>query len=68
MGARPDVSVENLMEYAFLAEAYEQARYDRSIPVATLNIGTEDGKGTKLQQEINKLLREIGEKRILDYI
>lgn len=68
MWANPDISPEHIINYILLAQAYTELRYGESLPVWTLNIGTEDGKGMEQHVQTNKLLRILWEQWLVDYI
>lgn len=58
-GANLECKSVNLRDFAIMATAYAEACYGMKNPtVGLLNNGTEDHKGTLLQQETNVLLRE----------
>ena len=59
-GANLECKPVNLLHFAVMATAYAQSVYGVQNPrVGLLNNGTEDHKGTILQQETNLLLREV---------
>lgn len=59
VGANIDVNAESLLQFALMGSAYSKvANYSTNPVVRLLNIGTEDKKGTKLQVEAFKLLKE----------
>ena len=59
-GANLECKSVNLRDFAIMATAFAQACYGMERPtVGLLNNGTEDHKGTLLQQETNALLKDV---------
>lgn len=57
-GANASVTPEHLLQFGIMGSIYMNNIFGIPSPeVGLLNIGTEEGKGTPLQQEANKLLR-----------
>lgn len=73
-GANIDCKPENLYEFAIMGSAYYSILYNVEAPrVGLLNIGVEEHKGTELQQEAYKLLKNapvnfIGNVEARDYM
>ncbi len=59
-GANLECKSVNLVHFAVMASAYASAVYGVKNPrVGLLNNGTEDHKGLLLQQEVNRILKEV---------
>jgi phosphate acyltransferase len=60
-GANVDCKPINLLEFAYMGEAYYRAMFNSPSPrVALLSIGEEDTKGNELTKEAFKLLKKAG--------
>ena len=67
-GANAECTPEFLLQFGIVASAY--AKYTLGVEnprVGLLNIGAEDSKGTQLQKDANVLLKEAGEKGLLNF-
>jgi len=68
-GANVECTAEYLLQFAYMGSFYAREMMGCENPkVGLLNIGAEDSKGTALQLETNRLLREAGEAGRLNYI
>ena len=68
-GANAECSPEYLVQFAYLGSFYAKRILGLESPrVGLLNIGAEDSKGTDLQKETLRLLRNAGEKGHLNFI
>lgn len=68
MWANPDISPEHIVQYALLGSEYLRQRYGERYPIWSLNIATEDAKWMELQEDANKLLRELEREAGIHYI
>ena len=67
-GANAECTPEFLLQFGIVASAY--AKYTLGVEnprVGLLNIGAEDSKGTQLQKDAYVLLKEAGEKGLLNF-
>ena len=67
-GANAECTPEFLLQFGLVASAY--AKYTLGVEnprVGLLNIGAEDSKGTQLQKDAYVLLKEAGEKGLLNF-
>ena len=67
-GAKAECTPEFLLQFGIVASAY--AKYTLGVEnprVGLLNIGAEDSKGTQLQKDAYVLLKEAGEKGLLNF-
>ena len=67
-GANAECTPEFLLQFGLVASAYSKYTLGVENPrVGLLNIGTEDSKGTQLQKDAYVLLKEAGEKGLLNF-
>ena len=68
-GATAECTPDYLMQFAYMGKSYAQSLMGIESPrVGLLNIGTEETKGTELQTQTYKLLKEAGEKGEINFI
>ena len=68
-GATAECTPDYLMQFAYMGKSYAQSLMGVESPrVGLLNIGTEETKGTELQTQTYKLLKEAGEKGEINFI
>lgn len=68
-GANVECTAEYLLQFAYMGSFYAREMMGCENPkVGLLNIGAEDSKGTALQLETNRLLREAAEAGRLNFI
>ncbi|MBE6970366.1 MAG: phosphate acyltransferase PlsX [Ruminococcaceae bacterium] len=68
-GANVECTAEYLLQFAYMGSFYAREMMGCENPrVGLLNIGAEDTKGTQLQLETNRLLREAAEAGRLNFI
>lgn len=68
-GANAECTPEFLLQFGLIASAYAKKKFQLDAPkVGLLNIGTEDSKGTQLQKDAYALLKEAGEKGLLNFV
>ena len=68
-GANAECTPEYLVQFAYLGSYYAHRVLGVERPrVGLLNIGTEDSKGTALQKEAYALLRNAGEKGLVNFV
>ena len=68
-GANVECTAEYLLQFAYMGSFYAKEMMGCENPkVGLLNIGAEDSKGTALQLETNRLLREAAEAGRLNFI
>ena len=68
-GANAECTPEFLLQFALMGSLHAKATYGVNNPkVGLLNIGTEDTKGTPLQKETYGLLKQAGEKGIINFV
>ena len=67
-GANAECTAEFLLQFGLVASAYAKHTLGVENPkVGLLNIGTEDSKGTQLQKDAYALLKQAGEKGLLNF-
>ena len=67
-GANAECTPEFLLQFGLVASAYSKYTLGVENPkVGLLNIGSEDSKGTQLQKDAYVLLRDAGEKGLLNF-
>lgn len=67
-GANAECTAEFLLQFGLVGSAYAKSVLGIQNPrVGLLNIGTEDSKGTSLQKDAYALLKEAGNKGILNF-
>ena len=67
-GANAECTPEFLLQFGLVGSAYAKKRLGIENPkVGLLNIGTEDSKGTQLQRDAYALLKNAGEKGLLNF-
>ena len=67
-GANAECTPEFLLQFGLVASAYSQHTLGVENPrVGLLNIGTEDSKGTQLQKDAYALLKDAGQKGLLNF-
>ena len=67
-GANAECTAEFLLQFGLVASAYAKHTLGVENPkVGLLNIGTEDSKGTQLQKDAYALLKDAGEKGLLNF-
>ena len=67
-GANAECTAEFLLQFGLVASAYAKHILGVENPkVGLLNIGTEDSKGTQLQKDAYALLKDAGEKGLLNF-
>ena len=68
-GANAECTAEFLLQFGLVASAYSKYTLGVENPrVGLLNIGTEDSKGTQLQKDAYALLKEAGEKGLINFV
>lgn len=68
-GANAECTPEFLLQFGVVGSLHAKKSFGLENPrVGLLNIGTEDSKGTPLQKEAYALLKDAGEKGILNFI
>ena len=68
-GANAECTAEFLLQFGLVASAYARHTLGVQNPkVGLLNIGTEDSKGTQLQKDAYALLKDAGEKGLLNFV
>lgn len=68
-GANAECSPEFLLQFGLVASAYAKHTLGVENPkVGLLNIGTEDSKGTDLQKQAYALLKNAGEKGLVNFV
>ena len=68
-GANAECTAEFLLQFGLVASAYARHTLGVENPkVGLLNIGTEDSKGTQLQKDAYALLKDAGEKGLLNFV
>ena len=68
-GANAECTAEFLLQFGLVASAYAKHTLGVENPkVGLLNIGTEDSKGTQLQKDAYALLKDAGEKGLLNFV
>ena len=68
-GANAECTPEFLLQFGLVGSLYSQKQLGVESPkVGLLNIGTEDSKGTALQKEAYALLKDAGEKGLLNFV
>ena len=68
-GANAECTPEFLLQFGLVGSLYAKKSLGMESPrVGLLNIGTEDTKGTPLQKEAYAMLKDAGEKGILNFI
>ena len=68
-GANAECTPEFLLQFGLVGSAYAKKRLGVENPkVGLLNIGTEDSKGTQLQRDAYALLKDAGEKGLLNFV
>ncbi len=68
-GANVECTPEYLLQFAFMGSYYAKSVYGVSNPrIALLNNGTEESKGTALCKEAYALLREAGDKGLINFV
>ena len=67
-GANAECTPEFLLQFGLVASAYSKYTLGVENPkVGLLNIGTEDSKGTQLQKDAYALLKDAGDKGLLNF-
>ena len=67
-GANAECTPEFLLQFGLVASAYSKYTLGVENPrVGLLNIGTEDSKGTQLQKDAYALLKDAGEKGLINF-
>jgi glycerol-3-phosphate acyltransferase PlsX len=68
-GANAECTSEYLMQFAYMGTAYAKYMFNKERPtLGLLNIGSEEHKGTELQRETYKALKEAAEQDKLNFI
>ena len=68
-GANAECTPEFLLQFGLVGSAYARKRLGVANPkVGLLNIGTEDSKGTQLQRDAYAMLKDAGEKGLLNFV
>ena len=68
-GANAECTPEFLLQFGLVGALHAKATYGVENPkVGLLNIGTEDTKGTPLQKEAYALLKQAGEKGLINFV
>ena len=68
-GANAECTPEFLLQFGVVGSLYAKKQFGVENPkVGLLNIGTEDSKGTPLQKEAYALLKDAGEKGLLNFV
>jgi len=68
-GANAECTPEYLLQFAYMGTAYAKYMFNIERPaIGLLNIGSEEHKGTELQKETYKLLKEASEQDKLNFI
>ena len=68
-GANAECTPEFLLQFGLVASAYSKFTLGVENPkVGLLNIGTEDSKGTQLQKNAYVLLKDAGDKGLLNFV
>ena len=68
-GANAECTPEFLLQFGLVGSLHAKATYGVENPkVGLLNIGTEDTKGTPLQKEAYALLKQAGEKGLINFV
>lgn len=68
-GANAECTPEFLLQFGLVGSLHAKATYGVENPrVGLLNIGTEDTKGTPLQKEAYDLLKQAGERGLLNFV
>ena len=68
-GANAECTAEFLLQFGLVGSLYAKTNLGIENPkVGLLNIGTEDTKGTPLQKEAYALLKEAGEKGLINFV
>ena len=68
-GANAECTAEFLLQFGIVGSLYAKTNLGIENPrVGLLNIGTEDTKGTPLQKEAFALLKEAGEKGLINFV
>ena len=68
-GANAECTSEYLMQFAYMGTAYAKYMFNKERPtVGLLNIGSEEHKGTELQKETYKALKEASQQDKLNFI
>lgn len=68
-GANAECTPEFLLQFGLVASAYAKHTLGVEDPkVGLLNIGTEDSKGTDLQKQAYALLKDAGEKGLVNFV
>ena len=68
-GANAECTPEFLLQFGLVGSLHAKATYGVENPkVGLLNIGTEDTKGTPLQKEAYALLKQAGEKELINFV
>lgn len=68
-GANAECTPEFLLQFGLVGSLYAKASFGVENPkVGLLNIGTEDTKGTPLQKEAYELLKDAGEKGLINFV
>ena len=68
-GANAECTAEFLLQFGLVASAFVKKQFGVASPkVGLLNIGTEDSKGTPLQKEAYALLKDAGDRGIINFV
>lgn len=68
-GANAECTPEFLLQFGMVGSVYAKSRLGIENPkVGLLNIGTEDSKGTDLQKQAYALLKDAGDKGLLNFV
>ena len=68
-GANAECTPEFLLQFGLVGSVYAKKQLGIETPkVGLLNIGTEDSKGTALQKEAYALLKDAGEKGLVNFV
>ncbi len=68
-GANAECTPEFLLQFGLVGSVHAKTRLGLANPrVGLLNIGTEDSKGTPLQKQAYALLKEAGERGLLNFV